>query len=135
MRCSLSASSLPHTRASSAASPRRPAKSLPSLVALLPQAVRQALADRNIEWPGAEPTPELDQAQQLRLPFAQRWRFARRCARLGAWQFLADRPVAAVDGSQIMPSKEMSPPVAAVQVGWYINYHAAGGRYEKGRTL
>jgi hypothetical protein len=30
-------------------------------------AVRQALADRNIEWPGAEPTPELDQAQQLRL--------------------------------------------------------------------
>ncbi len=50
-------------------------------------AVRQALADRNVEWPGAEPTPELDQAQQLRLPFAQRWTFARRCAGLGAWQF------------------------------------------------
>ena len=93
-------------------------------------AVRQALADRNVEWPGAEPTPELDQAQQLRLPFAQRWT-SHEDARAWALAVLADRPIAAVDGSQIMPSKEMSPPVAAVQVGWYINYHAAGGRYEK----
>jgi hypothetical protein len=39
--------------------------------------------------------------------------------------------VAAVDGSQIPPSKEISTPVGAVQIGWYINYHVAGGRYEK----
>jgi hypothetical protein len=93
-------------------------------------AVMETLAGHAVEWPGAEPTPELDQAQQLRLPFAQRWR-SHEDARAWAREVLADRPVAAVDGSQIMPSKEMSPPVAAVQVGWYINYHAAGGRYEK----
>ncbi len=97
---------------------------------LTAEAVKQALADHNVEWPGAEPTPELDQAEQLRLPFAQRWR-SHEDARAWALAVLADRPVAAVDGSQIMPSKEMSPPVAAVQVGWYVNYHSAGGRYEK----
>ncbi len=93
-------------------------------------AVMQAVEASDSEWPGAEPTAELDQAQQLRLPFAQRWQ-SHRDARAWAMAVLADCPVAAVDGSQIMPSKEMSPPVAAVQVGWYINYHAQGGRYEK----
>jgi hypothetical protein len=97
---------------------------------LTAEVVKEMLADRNVEWPGAEPTPELDVAQQLRLPFAQRWR-SHEDARAWALEVLADRPIAAVDGSQVMPSKEMSPPVAAVQVGWYINYHAAGGHYEK----
>jgi hypothetical protein len=94
------------------------------------EAIHSLLADRNIEWPGAEPTPELNEAEQLRLPFVQRWR-SHEDARAWALSVLAGRPVAAVDGSQIMPSKEMSPPVAAVQVGWYINYHVAGGQYEK----
>jgi hypothetical protein len=97
---------------------------------LTAEAVKQALADRSVDWPGAEPTAELDEARQLRLPFAQHWR-SHEDARAWALAILAGHPVAAVDGSQIMPSKEMSPPVAAVQVGWYINYHAAGGRYEK----
>jgi len=90
----------------------------------------QLLADRQVDWSGAEPTAELDRAEGLRLPFAQRWQ-SHENARAWALDVLRDAPVAAVDGSQIMPSKELSLPVAAVQVGWYINYHAPGGRYEK----
>jgi len=37
----------------------------------------------------------------------------------------------AVDGSQIYPSKDISIPIALVQVGWYENFHTADGRYEK----
>ena len=48
-----------------------------------------------------------------------------------ALQVLQDRPVAAVDGSQITPTKDYSTPVGAVQIGWFVNYHAAGGRYVK----
>ena len=92
--------------------------------------VRQLLDERQVEWPGAEPTAELDQAQTLCMPFVQRWH-THESARAWALDILRDVPVAAVDGSQIMPSKELSLPVAAIQVGWFINYHAAGGQYEK----
>ncbi|MGA1602466.1 MAG: DNA double-strand break repair nuclease NurA [Prochlorothrix sp.] len=37
----------------------------------------------------------------------------------------------AVDGSQIYPSKDISIPVALVQVGWFENRHEPGGNYEK----
>lgn len=37
----------------------------------------------------------------------------------------------AVDGSQIYPSKDLSIPVALVQIGWFENWHDATGRYEK----
>jgi hypothetical protein len=83
-----------------------------------------------VTWPGAWPSPEWELADGLRLPFGQRWQTHQE-ARLWALQTLQDRPVAAVDGSQITPSKELNIPVGAVQVGWYINYHAAGGRYIK----
>lgn len=92
--------------------------------------ILQILRDRQADWPGAEPTAELDAARELCLPFAQRWQ-THESARAWAVEVLRDRPVAAVDGSQILPSKELSLPIAAIQVGWYINYHAAGGRYEK----
>lgn len=97
---------------------------------LTAEEVLQLLVERQVEWPGAEPTAELDQAQALCLPFAQRWQ-THESARAWALDVLRNVPVAAVDGSQIMPSKELSLPVAAIQVGWFINYHAAGGRYEK----
>lgn len=97
---------------------------------LSPEQVLQLLAERGVEWPGAEPTAELERAEGLRLPFAQRWQ-SHENARAWAREVLIDAPIAAVDGSQIMPSKELSLPVAAIQIGWYINYHAAGGRYEK----
>jgi len=37
----------------------------------------------------------------------------------------------AVDGSQIYPSKDLSIPVALVQIGWFENPHLSTGDYEK----
>lgn len=37
----------------------------------------------------------------------------------------------AVDGSQIYPSKDLSIPIALVQVGWFENLHLPTGDYEK----
>lgn len=37
----------------------------------------------------------------------------------------------AVDGSQIYPSKDISIPVALVQIGWFENPHHSDGSYEK----
>lgn len=41
----------------------------------------------------------------------------------------------AVDGSQIYPSKDLSIPVALVQVGWFENLHLPSGIYEKDISL
>lgn len=83
-----------------------------------------------IAWPGARPTPELDHATQLCLPFPQSWG-NHRDARAWALEILLNRPVLAVDGSQITPSKDFAPPVGAVQIGWFINEHRPGGSYVK----
>ena len=37
----------------------------------------------------------------------------------------------AVDGSQIYPSKDISIPVAVIQIGWYENWHLPDGVFEK----
>ena len=63
-------------------------------------------------------------------PFPHQWQTHEE-ARAWALDVLRDRPVAAVDGSQITPTKDFSTPVGAVQVGWFLNYHAEGGRYVK----
>ena len=88
------------------------------------------LAESDIEWPGSLPTVALDAADTLRLPFGVAWE-SHEAARGWARQILEGRPVVAVDGSQVAPSKDLSIPVGAVQVGWYINYHTPGGRYVK----
>lgn len=41
----------------------------------------------------------------------------------------------AVDGSQIFPSKDLSIPIALVQIGWFENSHLPTGNYEKDITL
>jgi hypothetical protein len=92
--------------------------------------IEQIVADRAIEWPGALPIDELDQAVEFRLPFRHVWQ-SHEQARAWALTVLQGRIVGAVDGSQLAPSKELSIPVGAVQVGWYVNYHVPGGRYEK----
>lgn len=79
---------------------------------------------------GALPTPEWDQSQDLCLPFAHQWANHEE-ARTWALQVLTGRPVAAVDGSQIPPTKDFSIPVGAIQVGWFINPHQAGVPYVK----
>lgn len=88
------------------------------------------LNERGDEPAGALPTPELDQTERLYLPFAQQWN-NHRAAREWAMSILQNRPVLAVDGSQIVPTKEFSIPVAAVQIGWFLNEHAEGKPYEK----
>ena len=37
----------------------------------------------------------------------------------------------AVDGSQVFPSKDLSPPIALVQIGWFENPHTADADYIK----
>jgi hypothetical protein len=81
-------------------------------------------------WTGAVPTEELEEADRLRLPFSHAWH-SHAEARTWAMSVLEHQPVAAVDGSQIMPDKNDGLPVAAVQIGWYINPHCAGTPYEK----
>ena len=41
----------------------------------------------------------------------------------------------AVDGSQIFPSKDISLPVALVQIGWFENHHTDDGQYQKDIAL
>ena len=50
-----------------------------------------------------------------------------------AWvrQTLSGVTTFAVDGSQIFPSKDISIPVALVQIGWFENPHDDTGFYEK----
>ncbi len=77
--------------------------------------------------PNALPCDELDRAGACVVPFGARWRSheeARRWA-LGA---LAGRATCAADGSQLLPGREISLPVAAVQVAAFENPHTADGR-------
>lgn len=88
------------------------------------------LNQAGIEWPGALPTEEFDSAENLCIPFDADW-VNHQAARTWAVEVLQGKPVVAVDGSQIVPTKDLNIPVGAVQVGWYINYHASGGQYVK----
>lgn len=64
------------------------------------------------------------------LPFGQRWHNREESL---DWvrQVLTDVRTFAVDGSQIYPSKDISIPVALVQIGWFENPHHPEGHYEK----
>lgn len=79
---------------------------------------------------GALPTEEFFAAQSFVLPF--NISFAdREAARHWAYEKLLNVTTFAADGSQILPSKDFSIPVAAVQVGWFENPHTADGEYVK----
>ncbi len=80
--------------------------------------------------PGALPTAELDRSLRLRIRFDQQWRNHEE-ARAWALETLRNHTVIAVDGSQITPNKDVSPPVGAVQIGWFVNDHRSGGSYIK----
>jgi hypothetical protein len=83
-----------------------------------------------VEWPGARPTTEHDQHPSLVVPFDQTW-VNHEQARAWAREVLEGVPTVAVDGSQITPSKDISVPVGAVQIGWFVNPHAGGAAYIK----
>jgi hypothetical protein len=76
--------------------------------------------------PSALPTRELEREGSFVVPFARVWRTHEE-ARAWAVDALTDRVTFAADGSQILPGREISLPVAAVQVAWFENPHARGG--------
>ncbi|MEW6732541.1 MAG: DNA double-strand break repair nuclease NurA [Acidobacteriota bacterium] len=80
--------------------------------------------------PGAIPAAEFNQAEAMVVRFREDWS-SHEAARRWAYQTLLARPTFAADGSQIMPAKELSIPVAAVQIAWFENPHTPDGRYTK----
>ena len=87
-----------------------------------------------VDWPGARPTVEHDKYPEVVVPFGQTWANHEQ-ARAWARGVLEGVPTVAVDGSQITPSKDISLPVGAVQVGWFVNPHAEGQPYVKDVTF
>lgn len=81
------------------------------------------------EAPGALPTNEWD-LNKLIISFDKLWDNHEQ-ARTWAYNILLDKITVAIDGSQILPSKDFSPPVAAVQVAKFENYHTTDGKYIK----
>lgn len=80
--------------------------------------------------PGALPTAEFGRPGSLILPFAHDWQ-THEDARRWSLETLSGRTTFAADGSQILPSKDFSVPVAAVQVAWFENAHTPAGGYVK----
>jgi hypothetical protein len=80
--------------------------------------------------PGALPSEEFNRANRMVIRFGEEWS-SHEAARRWASQTLINRVTFAADGSQIMPSKDLSIPVAAVQVAWFENPHTPDGRYTK----
>lgn len=78
--------------------------------------------------PGALLTSEWENQSIIR--FEQKFRNHAE-AREWAYAKLLDQVTFCADGSQIMPDRSFSIPIAAVQVGWFANYHRADGHYEK----
>ncbi len=83
-----------------------------------------------IERPGARPTEEFDRYDDLIVPFDERWSNHQQ-ARHWARQVLEGVPTFAVDGSQIVPTKDLSIPIGLAQIGWFENMHNPGGEYSK----
>ncbi|RMF86737.1 MAG: DNA double-strand break repair nuclease NurA [Nitrospinota bacterium] len=81
-------------------------------------------------WPGALPSPEVAEYRSLHIPFTPRWQ-SHQEARDWAYQTICATPTFAVDGSQILPSKDFSVPVALIQVAWFENRHLPTGEYVK----
>lgn len=80
--------------------------------------------------PGALPSDELERTASMIVPFAERWRNHEE-ARRWAVEALFERLTFAADGSQLLPGREISMPVAAVQVAWFENPHTREGNYHK----
>ncbi|MEN9204654.1 MAG: DNA double-strand break repair nuclease NurA [Thermostichales cyanobacterium SZTDM-1c_bins_54] len=81
-----------------------------------------------VPWPGAIPTPEWGQGWNL--PFGQVWDNQEQ-SREWVTATIANVATFAVDGSQLDPGKDISLPLALIQIGWYENRHTPQGDYEK----
>ncbi|MGH9902749.1 MAG: DNA double-strand break repair nuclease NurA, partial [Pyrinomonadaceae bacterium] len=79
---------------------------------------------------GALPSPELEENGGVAVSFNESWR-SHEEARRWALATLRERVTFAADGSQILPGREISLPVAGVQVAWFENDHTLDGGYRK----
>lgn len=79
----------------------------------------------------ALPSDELEHNNGLVCHFGTSWA-THEAARRWALEILHDRVTCAADGSQLIPGREVSLPIALVQVAWFENPHCAAGDYHKG---
>src|ERR1044071_3487916 len=75
-----------------------------------------------IDSPGALPSEEFKRAEKMAVHSDEKWT-SHETARQWAYKKLLGHPTFAADGSQIMPSKDLSLPVAAVHIAWFENPH------------
>jgi hypothetical protein len=84
--------------------------------------------------PGALPSTELDAQRSIAVSFDAPWR-SHEESRRWAIDVLRERTTFAADGSQLMPGRDLSVPVAAVQIAWFENPHTGAGEYTKNARL
>lgn len=83
-----------------------------------------------LTWVGAKPLELLGKATNWQIPSHCNW--ANRQASLEwAREQITGITTFAVDGSQVYPNKDVSLPIALVQVGWFENPHLPDGTYKK----
>lgn len=92
--------------------------------------VMEYLSSCNPDNRGAEPLEDLNQGDNWIVRSGLRWP-NRDESKAWARSRIAGVSTFAVDGSQIYPSKDLSIPVALVQIGWYENPHDDALPYDK----
>ncbi|MDX2272641.1 MAG: DNA double-strand break repair nuclease NurA [Cyanobacteriota bacterium] len=83
-----------------------------------------------VSFPGSLPTEEWDHYASWQIPFAHDFHNHEESL-LWVNQTIQNISTFAVDGSQIYPSKDISLPIALIQIGWFENRHTPEGLYEK----
>jgi NurA domain len=79
---------------------------------------------------GAVPSAEVKSSENFCFGFSEEWGNHEE-ARAWAFEILKNRTTFAADGSQLFIEREVSLPVAAVQIGWFENPHNDAIGYEK----
>lgn len=79
---------------------------------------------------GALPSEEFERAENFVFSFSENWENHEQ-ARRWAFEILDKRTTFAADGSQLFIEREVSLPVAAIQIGWFENPHDEARGYEK----
>lgn len=79
---------------------------------------------------GAIPSDEINGRGSFSIPFSEFWQNHEQARRWAA-AILANRTTFAADASQLLPGRDISLPVAAIQVGWFENSHDPETPYEK----
>lgn len=79
---------------------------------------------------GAIASEEVNLAKDFSLNFGETWANHEE-ARRWAFEILKNRTTFAADGSQLFAEREVSMPIAAIQIGWFENPHNDALGYEK----